>query len=76
MKANSLVHSVVWITLLVLLASCSVPLPPVAAPAAPTASPEPVAPTPLKVSVAPFLSYAPFYIALEEGYFTEQGLAI
>lgn len=33
-------------------------------------------PIPLKVSVAPYLSYAPFYIAAKEGYFTEQGLDV
>jgi NitT/TauT family transport system substrate-binding protein len=30
----------------------------------------------LKISVLPFLSYAPFFIAQEEGYFTEQGLKV
>ncbi|MBN1148159.1 MAG: ABC transporter substrate-binding protein [Anaerolineales bacterium] len=32
--------------------------------------------TELVVSVLPFLSYAPFFIAQEEGYFTEQGLKV
>lgn len=30
----------------------------------------------MTMSVAPFLSYSAFYIALEEGYFAEEGLAI
>ena len=33
-------------------------------------------PVKLKVLVAPFLGYAPFFIAMEEGYFAEQGLEI
>lgn len=37
------------------------------------ATPEPVK---LKVSVLPFISYAPFFIALEEGFFAEQGLEV
>lgn len=32
--------------------------------------------TPVKVLQLPFLSFAPFFIAQEEGYFTEQGLAV
>lgn len=31
---------------------------------------------PIKVAVAPYLSYAAFYIALEEGYFEQEGIAI
>ncbi len=31
---------------------------------------------PLKVSVGPYLSYTPFYIAEEKGYFKEQGLDV
>jgi len=45
----------------------------VAAPAAATGSPGPVK---LKASVLPFLSYAPLFIAQEEGYFAEQGLEV
>jgi NitT/TauT family transport system substrate-binding protein len=43
-----------------------------------TARPTPSAPAPLplKLVLLPFLSQSPFYIALEEGYFTEQGLAV
>ncbi len=33
-------------------------------------------PTPLKVLMLPFLHFAPFFIAVEEGYFREQGLHI
>lgn len=32
--------------------------------------------TTVKVSAAPFLSYAPFFIAADEGYFQEQGLEV
>ena len=31
---------------------------------------------PIKISLLPYLSYAPIFIALEEGYFTEQGLVL
>ncbi len=48
------------------LASC-------ASPATQMATPEPVK---LKVSVLPFISYAPFFIALEEGFFAEQGIEV
>ena len=33
-------------------------------------------PVTLKISALPYLSYAPIFIALEEGYFAEQGLAL
>ena len=33
-------------------------------------------PIPLKVAVSSYLSYAPFFIAEEEGFFVEQGLAV
>jgi NitT/TauT family transport system substrate-binding protein len=39
----------------------------------PEEAPEPVA---LKVSLLPFLSYAPLYVAEEEGYFAEHGLEV
>lgn len=31
---------------------------------------------PIRIVVTPFLNYAPFFIAQEEGYFAEQGLAV
>lgn len=37
------------------------------------AAPEPVT---LKVATLPYLSFAPFFIAQEEGYYTEQGLEV
>jgi NitT/TauT family transport system substrate-binding protein len=43
--------------------------------APPTEQPQPE-PTTLKVGTKPYLSYAPFFIAEEEGYFAEQGLEI
>jgi NitT/TauT family transport system substrate-binding protein len=33
-------------------------------------------PITLKISLLPYISYAPIFIALEEGYFTEQGLEL
>lgn len=70
--------------LLSALAGCTLPPPPVAGGAnnaatdagsqsSPADTPAPI---PLKVSAAPFLSNSAFYIALEEGFFAEQGLAI
>jgi NitT/TauT family transport system substrate-binding protein len=35
-----------------------------------------LAPIKLKIMVLPYLSYAPFYIAQEEGFFAEQGLEV
>ena len=67
---------------LLLLAACApqAPAPATQAPAA-TEAPQTEAPTTpemthLTVSVLPFLSYAPFFIAQEEGYFAEQGLEV
>ena len=37
---------------------------------------QPSTPVTLKAVTFPFLSFAPFFIAQEEGYFTEQGLQI
>jgi NitT/TauT family transport system substrate-binding protein len=42
--------------------------------AAKTGTPHPI--VPLKAGVMPYISYAPFFIAEEEGYFTEQGLDV
>jgi len=54
--------------LILTLSACAGPAAP-----QPTPTPEPVA---LKVSVLPFLSYAPFFIAQDEGIFAEQGLQV
>lgn len=66
MSVKSLL-TLVLISLLT-LSACSGP-----AASQPTPTPEPVA---LKVSVLPFLSYAPFFIAQDEGIFAEQGLQV
>ena len=69
-----------------LVQACAVPTPaqPVATQEAvqadePTAAPEPE-PAPetakLKVMIQPFITFAPFYIAQEEGYYAEQGLEV
>ena len=42
----------------------------------PTAEPRPPEPLRLKAVCLPYLSFAPFFIAQEEGYFAEQGLEI
>jgi NitT/TauT family transport system substrate-binding protein len=44
--------------------------------AAPTVQTEQARPVKLKVGVLNYVSYSPFFIALEEGYFTEQGLEV
>lgn len=54
-----------------LLAGCIAPIQPQA-----TAGNDSESMIPLKLSAAPFLSYAPIYIALEEGFFAEEGLDI
>jgi NitT/TauT family transport system substrate-binding protein len=62
-----------------LLAACAVAvLVSACAPAAPTAiAPLPTAaPVSLKVLTLPFISFAPLYIAYEEGYYVEQGLNV
>jgi NitT/TauT family transport system substrate-binding protein len=46
------------------------------APSASPTEPQPPEPTGLKVGTKPYLSYAPFFVAEEEGYFSEQGLEI
>ena len=45
-------------------------------PFAPSTEQPQLEPTTLKVGTKPYLSYAPFFIAKEEGYFAEQGLEI
>jgi NitT/TauT family transport system substrate-binding protein len=71
---------VVLVFIAAITAACAPVVQPVAAPPAASgvASAEAAPPTPatVRVSVAPFLSYAAFYVALEEGYFAEQGLDI
>ncbi len=60
------------IALLLILQSCT------AQPPAATAPPEAqeAAPVTLKIVALPFLSYAPFYIAEEEGFYEEAGLDV
>lgn len=52
-----------------LLAACAGAAPT----AAPTAAPQPVS---LKVVILPFISFAPYWIAQDDGYFKEQGLDV
>lgn len=69
------------------LAACAAPTaaptptapPATAAPASATAAPLPTAtltPVHLKIVMSPFITYVPFYIAQQEGYFAEQGLEV
>lgn len=55
-----------------LAAACTAPAPPATVPAA--ASPAPL--TKIRILISPFLSYAPYYIAIEEGYFADEGLDV
>jgi len=68
MKARLSTKVAVLASILVLLLSCTGPISPAA-----TTEQESVC---LKVALLPFLSFAPFFIAVEEGYFAEQGLEI
>jgi NitT/TauT family transport system substrate-binding protein len=65
------------IILLLLLQGCQAATTPSQAPikTQPPAESKP-APIKLKVQLLPYLSYAPLYIAQEEGYFAEQGLEV
>lgn len=60
--------------LALILAACAQPTP--AAP--PSAVPQPTSaqPVSLKVVILPFISFAPYWIAQEDGYFAEQGLQV
>jgi NitT/TauT family transport system substrate-binding protein len=58
------------------LAACTPAASPTTAPTAEEPTQESAEPTHLQVVVLPFLSFAPFYIAQEEGYFTEQNLDV
>lgn len=57
-----------------ILAACA----PATPATAPTAVPQPTAaqPVSLKVVILPFISFAPYWIAQDDGYFTEQGLTV
>jgi NitT/TauT family transport system substrate-binding protein len=57
----------------ILSAACGPAAPATPATAEPTAAAEPIR---LKVAVLNFTSYGPFFIAQEEGFFTEQGLEV
>jgi len=59
-------------SLAVLVVAACVPAPP----AAPAPTTTPVQRVNLKVANLPFIAFAPFYIALDEGYFRDQGLDI
>jgi len=67
-----LFKSVVWLLLVsFLLAACA---PAAAQPPAATQAPQTL--TKVKVSTLPFLTYAPLFIAKEEGFYAEQGLDV
>jgi NitT/TauT family transport system substrate-binding protein len=84
---QNIVKTISLLVLLVLLVTACTPAvattqpaaPQPAATEAPAKPPEPTAAQEmvhLKVSILPFLSYAPVFIAKEEGYFAEQGLDV
>lgn len=66
MRRRLLKMSSLGLIFLIFLAACTPA-------AAPEATPEPIS---LKVNVLPFLSFAPFFIAQEEGFFAEQALTV
>jgi len=68
MKARLCTRTVVLLSILVFLFSWGGSVSHAA-----TTEREPIS---LKVALLPFLSFAPFFIAIEEGYFAEQGLEI
>lgn len=57
--------------MLMLVAACT----PALAPPAPAAPTQPALVN-LKVVILPFIAFGPFYLAQDEGYFTEQGLSV
>lgn len=72
---------VLLLALAVLLAACAQATPQPTQEIPPTEAPPPTEvaepeSVQLNVSVLPFLSYGPFFIAQEEGYFAEQGLEV
>lgn len=70
MKKNIAVYfSVLLFILLFVFSACAQP------PATPTLPPTPT-PVHLKVHLQPLMSFAPFILAAEEGYFAEQGLDV
>ncbi|HEX9076816.1 MAG TPA: ABC transporter substrate-binding protein, partial [Anaerolineae bacterium] len=70
------------VSLLVLLAACApaaptaAPAPTPAAPAAQATTAAPSQPGSLRIGVLPITDVVPFYIALEQGYFKQQGLNV
>ena len=68
MKARLSTRVAVSVSILVFLLSCMGSISPAA-----TTEQESVC---LKIALLPFLSFAPFFIAIEEGYFAEEGLEI
>lgn len=58
-------------------AACTppVPLPPAAIESTP-GSPTPAPLKKIRLLISPFLSYAPFYLSLEEGFFADEGLEV
>ncbi len=83
MKRSRYLMGLVFLLFLVLQACAPAPATTAAPTAAPTAVPtvapttEPVVePATVKVVTLPFITFAPFYIALEEGFFAEQNLEV
>ncbi len=77
MKKTTILFLEAFLLLGLLLASCNPPsAPQPAATNAPAVAPATQQLTKIKVSILPFLSYGPVFIAKEEGFFAEQGFDV
>jgi NitT/TauT family transport system substrate-binding protein len=77
MKKTTILFLEAFLLVGLLLASCSAPsAPQPAATSAPAVAPATQQLTKIKVSILPFLSYGPVFIAKEEGFFAEQGFDV
>jgi NitT/TauT family transport system substrate-binding protein len=62
-----------WLWLVLILAGCAPP--PASTPPPPAATPTPV-PVKLGLGYIPSVQFAPFYVAIEKGYFDREGIAV
>lgn len=79
MKSFSISFSVILLTLIgFLITACAQGTPPATTAPQPTTAPTVSAPptVSLKVVILPFISFAPYWIAQDDGYFQEQGLDV
>jgi NitT/TauT family transport system substrate-binding protein len=71
-KIASKIPVLILLTIALLIQACA----PAAPQAAPSEAPAAAGPVKLKVAVQPFITFVPYYIAQQEGYFAEQGLEV